>query len=65
MIRQLADTEGVKEGLKARNQLMWVGGVQMRPREQRAEIPQAVFLMYFHFSACLLRRMEYNIVRDS
>jgi len=24
MIRQLADTEGVKEGLKARNQLMWV-----------------------------------------
>ena len=40
-----------------------VGGVQMQLRKQSAKIPQTDFLMYFHFSACLLRKMEYNIVR--
>ena len=42
-----------------------VGGVQMQIGEQRAEIQQTDFLMYFHFYACLLRKMEYNIVRGS
>ena len=42
-----------------------VGGVQMQIGEQRAEIRQTDFLMYFHFYACLLRKMEYNIVRGS
>ena len=28
-------------------------------------IKQTDFLMYFHFYACLLRKMEYNIVRGS
>ena len=37
----------------------------MQIGEQRAEIQQTDFLMYFHFSACLLRKMEYNMVRDS
>ena len=40
-----------------------VGGVQMQLRKQSAKIPQTDFLVYFHFSACLLRKMEYNIVR--
>jgi len=35
MIRQMADTEGVNEGLKAKNQLMWVGC--MNNIQQRAE----------------------------
>ena len=42
-----------------------VGGVHMQLGEQKTEIPQTDFLMYFHFSACLLRKMEYNIVRGS
>ena len=37
----------------------------MQIRKQSAKIPQTVFLMYFHFSACLLRKMEYNIVETA
>ena len=32
-------------------------------QEAECEDSETDFLVYFHFSACLLRKMEYNIVR--
>ena len=37
MIRQIADTEGINEELKARNQLAWIGQIN-NVRQQAEEI---------------------------